>query len=126
MQKVYLLLRDNQQSGPYTLAEIIEGGLKPYDLVWVEGKSAGWSYPGEVEALKPYAPKNPLEEKTQLESLVQPSQVAKEINSMPKKIFVSLTAGKVMVNENIPAKDPIEKKAEELRQRLQAYTPQTE
>ncbi len=36
----YLLLRDNKQSGPYTVAEIIEKGIKPYDLVWLEGKSA--------------------------------------------------------------------------------------
>jgi hypothetical protein len=31
-------------------------GLKPYDLVWVEGKSAAWRYPSEVDLLKSYAP----------------------------------------------------------------------
>lgn len=52
----YLLLRDNKQSGPYTVSEIIELGIKPYDLVWLEGKSAAWRYPSEVEELKAYAP----------------------------------------------------------------------
>ena len=52
----YLLLRDNKQNGPYTFDEIKVKGLKAYDLVWVEGKSAAWRYPGEVEELKPFAP----------------------------------------------------------------------
>jgi hypothetical protein len=52
----YLLLRSNKESGPYALEQLITMGLKPYDLVWVEGKSAAWRYPGEVEELKPYAP----------------------------------------------------------------------
>jgi hypothetical protein len=52
----YLLLRDNKQSGPYTVPEIIAKGIKPYDLVWLEGKSAAWRYPSELEELKAFAP----------------------------------------------------------------------
>ena len=52
----YLLLRDNKQKGPYSTADLISLGLKPYDLVWIEGKSAAWRYPSEIEELKPYAP----------------------------------------------------------------------
>lgn len=52
----YLLLRNNKESGPHSLGELINKGLKPYDLVWVEGKSAAWRYPGEIEELKAYAP----------------------------------------------------------------------
>lgn len=52
----YLLLRDNKQSGPYTMDELVAKGLKPYDLVWIEGKSAAWRYPSEITELKPYAP----------------------------------------------------------------------
>lgn len=52
----YLLLRDNKQSGPYTMEELVAKGLKAYDLVWVEGKSAAWRYPSEIAELKPYAP----------------------------------------------------------------------
>ena len=52
----YLLLRDNKQSGPFTVTEMIAKGIKAYDLVWLEGKSAAWRYPSEIEELKPYAP----------------------------------------------------------------------
>ena len=52
----YLLLRDNKQSGPYTVPEIIEKGIKAYDLVWLDGKSVAWRYPSEIEELKAYAP----------------------------------------------------------------------
>jgi hypothetical protein len=52
----YLLLRDNKQSGPYTVPEIIAIGIKAYDLVWLEGKSAAWRYPSEIEELKAYSP----------------------------------------------------------------------
>jgi len=52
----YLLLRDNKESGPYLLDDLVRLGLKPYDLVWIEGKSAAWRYPSEVNELKPYAP----------------------------------------------------------------------
>ncbi|HEX4849871.1 MAG TPA: hypothetical protein VFV08_03645 [Puia sp.] len=52
----YLLLRSNKQTGPFTLDEIRGMALKAYDLVWVEGKSAAWRYPGEIEELKTFAP----------------------------------------------------------------------
>lgn len=52
----YLLLRNNKESGPYTLDGLVNFGLKPYDLVWIEGKSAAWRYSSEVAELKPYAP----------------------------------------------------------------------
>jgi hypothetical protein len=52
----YLLLRDNKQSGPYTLDEIKAKGFKKYDLVWVEAKSAAWRYPGELPELKLFCP----------------------------------------------------------------------
>src|SRR5215471_6140555 len=52
----YLLLRNNKESGPHSLDELIELGLKPYDLIWIQGKSAAWRYPSEVEELKSIAP----------------------------------------------------------------------
>ena len=52
----YLLLRDNKQSGPYSVEELAAHGLKAYDLVWLEGKSAAWRYPSEIQELKPFAP----------------------------------------------------------------------
>jgi hypothetical protein len=51
----YLLLRNNKQQGPLSLQHLIQLGLKPYDLVWVDGKSAAWRYPSEIPELKPYS-----------------------------------------------------------------------
>ena len=52
----YRLLRDNKESGPFAEDELIAKGFKPYDLIWVEGKSAGWRYPSEIPAFKNFAP----------------------------------------------------------------------
>ncbi len=52
----YRLLRDNKESGPYSQDDLILKGFKAYDLIWVEGKSAGWRYPSEIEELKKFAP----------------------------------------------------------------------
>ena len=52
MQKIYLLLRSNKQSGPHSLSELIALQLKPLDLVWVEGKSRSWEHPTEIDELK--------------------------------------------------------------------------
>lgn len=52
----YLLLRDNKQTGPYSKDELIAKGFKPYDLIWAEGKSAGWRYPSELPEFISYAP----------------------------------------------------------------------
>jgi hypothetical protein len=51
----YLLLRDNKQSGPYSLEDLKIKGLKAYDLVWAEGKSAAWRYPSEIGELSAFA-----------------------------------------------------------------------
>jgi hypothetical protein len=52
----YRLLRSNKESGPYSLNDLVALGLKPYDLVWVDGRSAAWRYPSEISELKEYAP----------------------------------------------------------------------
>ncbi len=54
--KQYRLLRNNKESGPYSAEELIQLGFKPYDLIWADGKSAAWRYPGEIEEFKLYAP----------------------------------------------------------------------
>ena len=52
----YRLLRDNKETGPFAEDEMIAKGFKPYDLIWVEGRSAGWRYPSEIPAFKNFAP----------------------------------------------------------------------
>jgi len=66
MQKPYSLLRNNKQSGPYSLEELLHLNLKPFDLVWVEGRSGGWSYPTEIDALKHHVAEAPKKEEKKL------------------------------------------------------------
>ncbi|HET9430085.1 MAG TPA: hypothetical protein VFO70_02855, partial [Chitinophagaceae bacterium] len=68
----YLLLRNNKESGPYSLNELISQGLKAYDLVWVNGKSAAWRYPGEINELKEFSP--PVEEQPYDRFFKKPSE----------------------------------------------------
>lgn len=48
----YILLRNNKESGPYSLEGLREAGLGPGDLVWVEGQSVCWLPPSEIQELK--------------------------------------------------------------------------
>ena len=52
----YRLLRNNKESGPYTKALLEEMGLKPYDLLWIEGRGGAWLYASEIDDLKSIAP----------------------------------------------------------------------
>lgn len=52
MQKIYLLLRNNNQLGPFTIEELLDQELLPSDLVWIEGKSLAWSYASELNLLR--------------------------------------------------------------------------
>jgi hypothetical protein len=104
MQKVYLLLRSNKQTGPYSLEELLQLNLKPFDLVWVDGRSAAWQYPFEIPALKPYVPETPhaevpfqpiateaMEEKQVPDlSFQQPQNPIPHQTETPKRVFVSI------------------------------------
>ena len=125
MQKVYLLLRNNQQTGPHSFEELLKLQLRPYDLIWVEGKSLGWRYPTEIETLKPFfATSEPAQNHQPASRPVEPIPPA--LNVTPsKKVFVSMPA---TFNQRAlpkdPVVDPIERKAEELRKRAEAFIPQ--
>ena len=113
----YILLRDNKENGPYSLEEITAKGFKAYDLIWIEGRSAGWRYPSEIAELKPFAPvveeqpydrfyKKPAEQTSEIKVETLPEQpitikpynnqtIETEIATNPftntsKKIYVTL------------------------------------
>jgi hypothetical protein len=141
----YLLLRDNKQTGPYTAEQLAAKGLKPYDLVWQEGRSAAWRYPSEIEELKPFAPvveeqpydrfyKKPGEQvaglssaATQITTEQQPVAAAGNTESQPvnkkaeqttgKHIYVTMPASKAQTN----ATTPVAKKEETTKQVTQQY-----
>lgn len=152
MDKIYKLLRNNRQTGPYTLAELVALDLKPFDLIWADGKTAGWMYPSEIEALKPYLAEEKPEPVKAAEAapavdttstLAEPAQatatVAEKQATVPssaKHIFISMPAGGTQAKatpvaaastpqaegtgeEETPAQK-LERKAMELRQRVQA------
>jgi len=80
--KCYLLLRNNVETGPFTLEELAAQSLKTTDLVWLEGESTAWKYPTELEALKSYV----VVDDVTTESRVESSRI---INTS-KGIFVAL------------------------------------
>jgi hypothetical protein len=90
MERVYLLLRNNQQTGPFTIGELLQQQLRSSDMIWIEGKSTAWTYLSELE-LTPFVKK--------IEDIQLPPSTKTE--------------------------DEIERKAEELRQRILASAPKT-
>ena len=129
MKKVYLLLRNNQQTGPYSFEELLELHLKPFDLVWVEGKSCGWRYPNEIETLKTFFPapetSDAQDASTKPEETLKPFEPITSYTPLPasKKIFVSMPLNAASQSlPKQPIEDPIEQKAEELRKRAMSYT----
>ncbi len=121
MHQVYLLLRNNKQLGPFSLEELLQQCLQPLDLVWEEGKSAGWQYPPEVASLKNYL--QPEEEKIGADESSQKSIASPTPLNRKAAIYVSLPAGKA--NSEIISKETkdeaFKEKAEALYRRAQDY-----
>lgn len=73
--KKYLLLRNNQETGPHCIEQLGSIGLLPNDLIWIEGDSTSWKYPEEIEELR---------------SLVKHNIGQSVPSSKSEKIFISL------------------------------------
>jgi hypothetical protein len=154
MQKVYLLLRSNKQTGPYSLEELLQLNLKPFDLVWVQGRSAAWQYPSEIPSLKPFVPETPqtnapfqpiatsaMEEKfsqpensnsySQPEPL--PQSPVPQKNDVTKRVFVSVpksynTANQKNYSEQsafAPKPQPVDERKEEVKTSAASYSQST-
>ena len=79
MQKVYLLLRNNRQSGPFSIDELLQQQLRPSDMVWIEGRSTAWAYLSELELL----PSHPDEARI---SASQPRKRSDDIETKAEEI----------------------------------------
>ncbi len=113
MNKVYLLLRDNHQSGPFTIDELIQQQLKATDLIWVEGRSTAWNYPYEMEEFK---------------SIVQPP-VERWQPAIPRPATMTEVHEKISVLPASPVlhgNEELEHKAEQIRLRTIHYAQQNE
>ena len=111
----YRLLRSNKESGPYALTDLVALGLKPYDLVWVDGRSAAWRYPSEITELKDYAPA--VEEQPYDRFFKKPSETENPIkepvaSTNPEKTYQQQTINETFASE--PAKNIFEKPAENI------------
>ena len=114
----YLLLRDNKQSGPYSMDEIKAIGFKKYDLVWVEGRSAAWRYPGEIEEFKSLAPvveeqpfdrffKKPSSDERKQQQTSSPKAEVSTSAPANKKLLVETNTAKVFADKSIKKSKPI-------------------
>lgn len=66
--------------------EVIANGIKPYDLVWVEGKSAAWRYPSEIDEFQLYAPQveeQPYDRFFKRDEPIQADQASKSVAANP-------------------------------------------
>jgi hypothetical protein len=121
----YRLLRNNKESGPFSLEEITAIGFKPYDLVWVDNKSAAWRYPYEIAELKPFTnfteeqpydrfykkasntkEEGGVKEKVIIEAEILTETIVEKKIEQPsvRKIYVSLPANSSLpVNKEKPA-----------------------
>jgi DNA-binding NarL/FixJ family response regulator len=50
----YLLLRDQVESGPFSIDELKTAGLKSTDLIWIVGQSSDWKYADEIKKLRDF------------------------------------------------------------------------
>jgi hypothetical protein len=110
----YRLLRSNKESGPYTLNDLVALGLKPYDLVWVDGRSAAWRYPSEVAELKEYAPaveEQPYDRFYKKPSEAEPLIKEPVASANTEKAYQQTTVNESFVKEE-PAKNIFEKPVE--------------
>ena len=79
--KTYLLLRNNKQSGPYSLDDLQQLGLKDFDLIWIDKKSSAWRYPSEVKELASLIPATEAINSTTVDTAT--SKVVNIANSTP-------------------------------------------
>lgn len=86
--------------------------LKPYDLLWVVGKSAAWRYPGEIPELKSFAPPVPEQamdlfykkkdpDKTNAE--ISTGKKSEPVNGRTKEINTQRVSTSRSVYVNLPA-----------------------
>jgi len=67
MKRVYRLLRNNREYGPFTIDELLGQSLRATDMLWIEGKSSAWAYLSEFEL-------NPATSKEEIPVLTAPDK----------------------------------------------------
>ena len=129
MPDTFRLLRNNKETGPFSLEELLQQSLKPYDLVWVEGKCAGWRYPSELEILKPYLNEDNLQVEPTL-SIQKQISTSSEIKNVASQVPIvdtdTINETVTITEEEEITAEALERKANEIYLRVQAYSKQKE
>lgn len=113
----YILLRSNKESGPFSLDQLREMGLKPNDLIWVEGQSASWRNPHEIRDLKELVSRESQKKQDPVKtSETSQSVVADEVPANPgtiglktekKSVFVAMPDKQPVYKEPVPEINPV-------------------
>jgi hypothetical protein len=111
MKKVFLLLRDNVQSGPFTIDELLQQKLSADDLIWVDGFSHAWCPPSELDLLKlSFAGTEPSADARNTPGEIHNAGIETENYSLRKN-----------KKKRKWAEEDIERRAEEIKQRTLEY-----
>ena len=116
MHRVYLLLRNNQQTGPHSLDELLQMQINSNDLIWIEGESYGWQTASEIPRLHNYL-KQSAEHKTGFDGRKHATERDARVNS--RNVFVRLPAVQHL-SPSTPEEVSIEDRAELLRKKVQS------
>ncbi len=121
--KVFTILRNNKEQGPFCLEEVLQFSLKPHDLVWIAG-SVGWRAPSEVEVLQPYLNSPDRNFQKSLTSRIfisYPKKISQKANFQEQEL--NSRSRRNLENEE-PTAESLEVKANQIYQRVMAYNDQ--
>ena len=100
----YILLRNNKETGPFSLEALQQMGLQSTDLIWVECQSMNWRHPNEISELKALLADDskPLADTSKQQLPPDDSKTVEIIADIlvdKKLVFVELPTGIKPVNE---------------------------
>lgn len=98
-----------------TLEELLSKGLKKTDLIWIEGRSAAWSFPSEIEHLKEHLPSPDNGQKNtapaQPEPVQPPKQEAVAQTSPEQRVEPAFLTKSKLVHVILPQRPPAKQTA---------------
>ena len=84
MDKIYRVLRNNNETGPFSLDELLKQNLRASDMIWIEGSSNAWAQLSEME-LRPSFQKLSTPVQPKIQSAV-PTTEAEDIEAKAEEI----------------------------------------
>jgi hypothetical protein len=116
MEKIYLLLRNNIQSGPFTLTELANSAICSDDLVWILGKSNTWCYVDEIVELRL------LNNSSSVSVPANSISITPPVKTNSPRIFVSLPShNNTLIKESVEPDEPnFEERIERVKQKITA------